>query len=95
MISVGFPRKIIVNEDSQKFSYFYLFNMFIVNFYWHIFSKITVCPLNSSAIQYYNKPLQVDVEYKNDGTRFSHLFRNINFIVVGPYLNSVLEMHSC
>ena len=38
MISVGFPRKIIVNEDSQKFSYFYLFNMFIVNFY----SKVKV-----------------------------------------------------
>ena len=35
---MGFPRKIIVNEDTQKFSYFYLFNMFIVNFY----SKVKV-----------------------------------------------------
>ena len=38
MISVGFPRKIIVNEDSQKISYFYLLNVFIVNFY----SKVKV-----------------------------------------------------
>ena len=34
MISVGFPRKIAINEDSQKFSYFYFFN--IVNFYFKV-----------------------------------------------------------
>ena len=34
IISVGFPRKIIINESSQNFSY--LFNMFIVNFYFKV-----------------------------------------------------------
>ena len=32
MISVGFPRKIIISGNSQKLSYFYFFNMLIVNF---------------------------------------------------------------
>ena len=41
MISVGFPRKIIVNEDSQKFSYFNLFNMLISILKWR--SGLLLC----------------------------------------------------
>ena len=32
MISVGFPREVIINENSQKFCHFYFFYMFIVTF---------------------------------------------------------------
>ena len=43
MISVGFPRKIIINENSKKFSYFNFFNMYIVNFYFKVGSGSLLC----------------------------------------------------
>ena len=45
MISVGFPRKIIINENSQKFSYFYFFNIFIINFYFKVYVCFIIMPI--------------------------------------------------
>ena len=61
MISLGFPRKIIINENSPKFNYFYFVNLFIVNFYLKVWVwLITVIIFEYHEISFY---LYLDIVY--------------------------------